>query len=293
VSIGLKLALLGAGVSRSSDSVEPSRAIARRRGAKRGRARRCGPWIADPSAAARAPVRLGWIPGGPLGSLYSLRRGLRRDSGQATWPRSPRSLCSPRRTYTVLAFDGAANGDLMRSTRSAVLRADSSHRIRHSREARLLGAVWLAALAVAVWLVLKDAHRESATVRGPAARCAQRLRRRATGCLGWIERTTKPGEPILLAPQMLAIRISGRATRARGLAAPGVCWWRRDAEPVRTEGAGFAWRDRRRTFTQYGHRVRRFVDEASRVDPPELPACGHVHEGSDPSPRISRSEKKQ
>jgi hypothetical protein len=130
-----------------------------------------------------------------------------------------------------------------------------------SREARALGALWLAALAVAgTGLVLKDAHAESGTVRGPGGALRETPADAAAyqGALNWIERATKPGEPILVAPQMTWLyTISGRdnplpevSLLPGALAGAG----RERRALVRLEGAGVrvAVIDRR-TYPQYGH----------------------------------------
>ena len=130
-----------------------------------------------------------------------------------------------------------------------------------SREARLLGAVWLAGLAAAgLGLALKDAHRESATVRGPGGALRDTPANVAAyqGALGWIERTTKPGEPILLAPQMTWLyAISERANPLPEVSLlPGALsgGGRERRALVRLEGVGvrLAVIDRR-TFSGYGH----------------------------------------
>ena len=74
-----------------------------------------------------------------------------------------------------------------------------------NRTARILGAVWLAALlAATAGLVLKDAAAETATVSSVggsiAVRPADAPAYRAA--VSAIERRTRPGEPILLAPQL-------------------------------------------------------------------------------------------
>jgi hypothetical protein len=132
--------------------------------------------------------------------------------------------------------------------------------LARTREARVLGAVWLAALAAAGFgLAFKDAHRESATVRGPggALRDTPATVAAYQGALGWIERTTKPGEPILLAPQMTWLyAISERVNPLREVSLlPGaLAGADRERRALgRLEGAGvrLAVIDRR-TYSQYG-----------------------------------------
>ena len=73
-----------------------------------------------------------------------------------------------------------------------------------------MGTLWIALLALAsAGLMVKDARQETATVRGPhgslAARAAEApaLQR----ALDAIARNTRPGEPVLLAPQMTALYV--------------------------------------------------------------------------------------
>ncbi len=79
-----------------------------------------------------------------------------------------------------------------------------------NREVAAVGTVWIALLALAsAGLMVKDAREETATVRGPhgslAARPAEApaLQR----ALDAIARNTRPGEPVLLAPQMTALYV--------------------------------------------------------------------------------------
>jgi hypothetical protein len=73
------------------------------------------------------------------------------------------------------------------------------------REARAIGVAWLALLALAGGLlVARDGADETATVRGPGGALADSPE---TGpayqsAVAWIQRETRPGEPVLIAPQM-------------------------------------------------------------------------------------------
>lgn len=133
--------------------------------------------------------------------------------------------------------------------------------LARTREARLLGALWLAALALAgAGLTLRDAHAESATVRGPggALKETPALAAAYQGALGWITRTTRPGEPILLAPQLTWMyAISARANPLREIsllpgALAGAGRERRALDRLEGAGVRLAVIDRR-TFSQYGH----------------------------------------
>jgi len=79
-----------------------------------------------------------------------------------------------------------------------------------NRAVATVGTIWIALLALAsAGLMIKDAREETATVRGPhgslAARPAEApaLQR----ALDAIARNTRPGEPVLLAPQMTALYV--------------------------------------------------------------------------------------
>jgi hypothetical protein len=133
--------------------------------------------------------------------------------------------------------------------------------LARTREARLLGALWLSALALAgTGLVLKDARAETGTVRGPGGALRDTPANAAAyqGALDWIERSTKPGEPILLAPQMTWLyELSGRANPLPEVSLlPGaLAGGGRERRALgRLEGAGvnLAVIDRR-TYSQYGH----------------------------------------
>jgi hypothetical protein len=73
------------------------------------------------------------------------------------------------------------------------------------RNARAIGVAWLALLALAGGLlVARDGADESAMVRGPGGALADSPE---TGpayqsAVDWIQRETRPGEPVLIAPQM-------------------------------------------------------------------------------------------
>jgi hypothetical protein len=78
------------------------------------------------------------------------------------------------------------------------------------RAAYVFGAAWLAFLAtVGVGLTLKDAKAKSVVVRGPGGSLREDPRDAPAfqSALNWIARETKPGEPILLAPQLTALYV--------------------------------------------------------------------------------------
>jgi hypothetical protein len=77
--------------------------------------------------------------------------------------------------------------------------------LARGREAVLLGAAWLAFLAVAgIGLTVRDARAESSSVRGPggALKAQPALAAAYQHVADAIAARTRPGEPILLTPQM-------------------------------------------------------------------------------------------
>ncbi len=81
-------------------------------------------------------------------------------------------------------------------------------------EIRTLGVAWLAFLACAgVGLTIMDARAETVTVSGPGGTLAESPGEGALyqQALGWIERTTEPGDPIFVSPIMTGLNVlSGR-----------------------------------------------------------------------------------
>jgi hypothetical protein len=156
------------------------------------------------------------------------------------------------------------------------------------------GAVWLAFLAAATaGLTLKDARAETATVRGPGGALAVRPAEAPAyrEALEWIAAGTRPGDPILLAPQLTGLySLADRTDPLRELSLlPGALH-----DPA-AERAAIARLDRagvrlavidRRTFPEYGHTS--FGGSFDRV------LAGWLHEkfvhartlrGSGPAPR--------
>jgi hypothetical protein len=80
--------------------------------------------------------------------------------------------------------------------------------LARSPHAWVLGAAWLAALAVAgVGLSLKDAHAESMSVAGPGGslKASPGDAVLFQAAVRWIDTQTRPSEPVLLAPQLTAL----------------------------------------------------------------------------------------
>jgi hypothetical protein len=127
--------------------------------------------------------------------------------------------------------------------------------------ARTVGVGWLAFLALAsAGLTLRDAHAQSATLRGPGGALAVMpaeapVYRQA---LAWIARSTRPGEAILLAPQLTVLyTLADRAEPLPQLSLlPGALPTVRDEEraAARLDAAGvrLVITDRH-LYTEYGH----------------------------------------
>jgi hypothetical protein len=73
---------------------------------------------------------------------------------------------------------------------------------------RRLGALWLAFLALAgAWITVHTANAETVSVSGPGGsmRSAPPAADAYQQAVGWITRTTRPGDPVLLAPQLTSL----------------------------------------------------------------------------------------
>jgi hypothetical protein len=234
--------------------------------------RGAAPWPAAAAAVAN-PEALrhgllyawGWIPAGTAVVLIvALRRRLPAEARSQAQLAALAALVALAAT-TYAAFYATSTAPQM-AIYALPLAAPFLARIHlvelaRSREGRLLGAVWLAALSAAgLGLAFKDAHRESATVQGPGGALRDTPANVAAyqGALGWIQRTTKPGEAILLAPQMTWLyAISERANPLPEISLiPGALagGGRESRALIQLEGAGvrLAVIDRR-TFAAYGH----------------------------------------
>lgn len=77
-----------------------------------------------------------------------------------------------------------------------------------SASVRRLGALWLAFLALAgAWITVHTANAETVSVSGPGGtmRSAPPAADAYRQAIGWIERTTKLSDPVLLAPQLTSL----------------------------------------------------------------------------------------
>jgi hypothetical protein len=132
--------------------------------------------------------------------------------------------------------------------------------LTHARGAFVAGAAWLCFLAAAgLGLTLKDA-RAQAPVRGPGGALLESPADAAAyqGAVEWIEASTRPGEPILVAPQLTTLyTLSGRENPLRYISLlPGTIATAADerAAIAQLERAGVRLAVIDRTaFTGFGH----------------------------------------
>jgi hypothetical protein len=159
-----------------------------------------------------------WIPAGAVVALVILLRRYRRRSG--AWDADAQlSLV----LVLVLAVLGAKVYDaflfhaphpqlaVYAAPFAAVFLARLHMReVARTRVAVAAGASWLAFLAaVGFGLTWKDSAAESSSVSGPGG-TMQELPSEAPvfrAALGWIARTTSPGQPVLLAPQLTTLYV--------------------------------------------------------------------------------------
>jgi hypothetical protein len=268
LSVGLKLALYGAGVLALFGLARllRSRPRATAVGLATAAIVAAAAAVADPEALRHGLLYAwGWIPAGAAVALLLAPRQQRPVAVARHAQLAALAALVVLAATTYAAFYATSFAPQM-AIYALPLAAPFLARIHlvelaRSREMRLLGAVWLAALAAAgLGLALKDARRESATVQGPGGALRDTPANVAAyqGALGWIERTTKPGEPILLAPQMTWLyAISERTNPLPEVSLlPGALsgGGRERRALVRLEGVGvrLAVIDRR-TFAGYGH----------------------------------------
>jgi hypothetical protein len=126
---------------------------------------------------------------------------------------------------------------------------------------RFAGAAWLAALALAgAWVTADAARGHAASVSGPGGtiRASAPEGPVFARALAWIDRKTRPGEPVLLAPQLTALYVlTERSDPVPQISLlPGTLPTARDQRDeigvLRASGLRLAVIDRRR-FTEYGH----------------------------------------
>ena len=197
-----------------------------------------------------------------------LRRYLKR---RGDWTAEQQGLVVCATALTVVAFT-AGNGFFLHAPRPqmAVYYAPliaiflaRLHLVELARrsEVRALGAAWLVFLVGAgTGLTIMDARTETITVSGVGGSLAETSGEGALyrSALGWIERTTEPGDPIFVSPIMTGLNVlSGRPSPLREISMlPGALPTPADerAAITRLEQAGvrLAVTDRRE-WPGYGH----------------------------------------
>jgi hypothetical protein len=162
----------------------------------------------------------GWIPAGVLVVLVVLLRR-RRDHVSPVVPAVAALTVLAGTTYaTFYPYAWKAQMATYALPLAAPLLARLHLReLARTREAALLGAAWLAVLAVAgIGLTVRDARAESGFVRGPGGTLKEQptLAAAYQHVADAIVARTRPGEPILLAPQMSWLyALTGRADPVR------------------------------------------------------------------------------
>jgi hypothetical protein len=170
--------------------------------------------IADPEALRHGlQYAYGWIPAGAaLGTVLLIWR---RRHGEASWSPIDQTELATAVALTVAAgfcyaafyidaFKPQMAVYVLPLAAPLLVRLHLC-RLAPSRSATVLWVAWLAFLAAATMgLALKDASAETATVRGPGGAISARPTEAAVfrSAVAAIESRTRPGEPVLLAPQM-------------------------------------------------------------------------------------------
>ena len=158
-----------------------------------------------------------WVPAGALIALIVL---IRRRRKARVYPSDARTaIALPAAGALALVAFTAYGGFFLHATRPqmavyyaplAAIFVARLHLTELGRPAAALGAMWVAFLAAAgLGLSLSDAGRESEVVRGSGGSLAEtpaeaQLYREA---LGWIDRRTEPGEPILVGPLLTGLYV--------------------------------------------------------------------------------------
>jgi hypothetical protein len=126
---------------------------------------------------------------------------------------------------------------------------------------RTAGALWLAFLAVAgAWVTIDAARTHTVSVTGPGGTIFATAPAGTVyaNALTWIDRETRPGDPVLLAPQLTALyALSERSDPVPQISLlpgtlPSVGDQHAEIEALRASGLRLAVIDRHR-FTEYGH----------------------------------------
>jgi hypothetical protein len=170
--------------------------------------------------ATRSALQLayGWIPGGAaLAAILLATRYRRARQASAGLALAVALALAGGTTYAAFFFHAtrAQTAVYFAPLAAVFLAALHLRALGRSRTAVLLGAGWLAFLAVTgLALALKDARADSAVISGPGGslKVDQADANAYRGALSSVVQLTRPGEPVLFAPQLSALyALSGRA----------------------------------------------------------------------------------
>ena len=216
------------------------------------------------SEAARTGLQYvyGWIPFGAAAALILLARRRRLDTrDQALLATVAVLFVLAAKTYSGFFFLAFRAQPAVYAAPFALVALTRLHLVELARRRALLlaGTLWIAALAaLAVGLTLKDARAQSVTVSGPGGslRVTPAEAPVYRGAMSTIAARTKPGEAILLAPQLTALyTLSGRSDPLPTISVlPGALPKQADERSaiaeLRAAGVRLAITDRHR-FTEY------------------------------------------
>jgi hypothetical protein len=163
--------------------------------------------IANPDALRHGlQFAYGWIPAGTVVALVVVLRRRGRDSGLALPALAALAVLAGTTYATFYVYSWKAQMATYAVPLAAVFLARLHlGELGRRREAALLGAAWLAFLAAAgIGLTVRDARAESGSVHGPGGTLKEKpaLAAAYQHVADAIALRTRPGEPILLAPQM-------------------------------------------------------------------------------------------
>jgi hypothetical protein len=264
--------------------------------------------IAAVTAATAEPEALrsglylvyGWIPAGAAAAFAVLAVRAWRDR-----ERSPAAhlelaalavlLVLAAKTYANFMFHAAPHAQLaVYAAPFAALFLVRVH-VRGRGPVLAAGVLWLGFLAAAGFgLTLKDARAESASVAGPQGTLQATPSEAATynAVLDWIDSGTRPGDPVLIAPQLTSLyTLSGRTDPLDRISLlPGALSDPADERAAITQlersGVRIAVIDKR-PFTEYGGHTS-FGDSFDRLVAKWLHrhfVLAHTYRSGDPTPR--------
>jgi hypothetical protein len=216
------------------------------------------------SEAARTGLEYvyGWLPVGAAVALLLLARRRRLGArDQALLAIVAVLFVLAAKTYSGFFFLAPRAQPAVYAAPFALVALARLHLVELARRHALLlaGTLWIAALAaLAVGLTLKDARAQSATVSGPGGslRVTPDEAPVYQGAMAAIVARTRPGDPILLAPQLTALyTLSGRTDPLDQISAlPGALPKAKDElraiAEMQSAGVRLAITDRHR-FTEY------------------------------------------